>query len=245
MYKRRIQRSPAPCSRDTCTFGDLQSRHTFPCVCKLAILLVLATLIFLVLTGAMSCDKAVTGTTLHKLQYSKSELIQLRKESVQVSSEVHLNVCNLGIQRRRGRRAGRKIRRRIQVVNQSHEFSKRFANSSLRSSTLQVINTHGNGQRGFLPSILLVNARSLSNKFDDFEPTISTQHKSIHVIAVTETWFTADKPASCYNLPNFHLFHRDRIAQRGGGVALYIRDDINSRVVFEEQVPAHLEIVWV
>lgn len=62
---------------------------------------------------------------------------------------------------------------------------------------------------------------------------------------MTETWFTADKPASCYNLPNFHLFHRDRIAQRGGGVALYIRDDINSRVVFEEHVPAHLEILWV
>eukprot|EP00057_Strongylocentrotus_purpuratus_P013375 XP_011667849.1 PREDICTED: uncharacterized protein LOC105439971 [Strongylocentrotus purpuratus] len=62
---------------------------------------------------------------------------------------------------------------------------------------------------------------------------------------VTETWFSETNPASACQLPLYHLFHKDRRGQKGGGVALYVRDDMNPTEVFSDTVPPHLEALWV
>ena len=94
-----------------------------------------------------------------------------------------------------------------------------------------------------LPSIMLFNARSLSNKFNDFEVTLVSNYNNLHVIAVTETWFCATNHASTCQLSYFVQFDRsDRIS---GGVALYVREDINERTVFSDLIPLHLEVLWV
>eukprot|EP00057_Strongylocentrotus_purpuratus_P017941 XP_011672415.1 PREDICTED: uncharacterized protein LOC100890267 [Strongylocentrotus purpuratus] len=92
---------------------------------------------------------------------------------------------------------------------------------------------------------MLFNARSLSNKFSDFEAVLNTTHTNSDVIGVTETWFSAAKPASACQLSSFKLFHNDREERQGGGVALYIRDDINCYEVFRNVTPPHLEALWV
>ena len=58
-----------------------------------------------------------------------------------------------------------------------------------------------------------LNARSLSN--------------IVHLIAVTETWFLEEKPASACTLQGYEQFHHDR-ESTGGGVALYVQEDMNA-----------------
>ena len=43
----------------------------------------------------------------------------------------------------------------------------------------------------------------------------------------------------------FTLFHKDRLDKRGGGVALYARNDLRATLFGVESTPSHLEIIWV
>ena len=91
---------------------------------------------------------------------------------------------------------------------------------------------------------MLFNARSLVNKFSDFDAILDCQRKSVHLIAVTETWFSKINPARSYPLPSYRQFHRDRQDRTGGGIAVYVRQDISSREVSTEHIPGHLEVMW-
>ncbi|XP_042875153.1 uncharacterized protein LOC122255263 [Penaeus japonicus] len=62
------------------------------------------------------------------------------------------------------------------------------------------------------------------------------------VIGVSETWFSRNKPAKLYALPGYELLHKDR-ETRGGGVALYLRNELNIRNI-NIGVPDNLECVW-
>ena len=67
------------------------------------------------------------------------------------------------------------------------------------------------------------NATSLNNKFDEFIEEINASKSQ--VVFVCETWWT-DKSAT--NVPGYNLFRKDRQFSRGGGVCIYIRDNLNS-----------------
>ncbi|XP_072172620.1 uncharacterized protein [Diadema setosum] len=95
------------------------------------------------------------------------------------------------------------------------------------------------------PSLIVFNARSLNNKIDDLEATLRSQHKDVTLIAVTETWFSMDKSASACELPGYNLFHRDRPDRPGGGVCLYVRNDLSATEVFIDCVPTYLEVLWI
>lgn len=76
---------------------------------------------------------------------------------------------------------------------------------------------------------LYTNATSLVNKWDDF---ISLIHFNDfpHIIMVTETWFNCK---SIKKVPNYTLFNKDRSQIRGGGVAIYVRMDVESIDIYE------------
>ena len=75
--------------------------------------------------------------------------------------------------------------------------------------------------------MVLLNARSIRNKWLEFQAMISTE--SVEIIGITETWVdTAGRDFEGeYRLPGYSLFHQDRAGRAGGGVMLYAKRHLN------------------
>jgi Reverse transcriptase (RNA-dependent DNA polymerase)/Endonuclease-reverse transcriptase len=68
------------------------------------------------------------------------------------------------------------------------------------------------------------NATSLNNKFDEFKASLA-YHSHPHLLFITETWFNDE---SLTKLSNYSLFKRDRQGKAGGGVALYVKNNLKA-----------------
>lgn len=88
-----------------------------------------------------------------------------------------------------------------------------------------------------------MNARSLLNKLDELEH-ISRSQPQPSIISVSETWCRPSEPDSMYTLDGYTCYRSDRTLNRGGGVALYILNSLQHRLLstFND---SHLESVWV
>lgn len=73
--------------------------------------------------------------------------------------------------------------------------------------------------------ILYLNSRSLANKTFEIEQIISSKKAPVHLIAITETWLNEDN-CKYVNISNFTPIHSCRPTERGGGVAFYIRSNL-------------------
>jgi len=74
-------------------------------------------------------------------------------------------------------------------------------------------------------SCLLLNARSLMNKFDIFEAVVSVL--DVDIIGVTESWASPQVLDTEISLNGYQLFRCDRSSpNKGGGVLLYVRDSL-------------------
>lgn len=80
---------------------------------------------------------------------------------------------------------------------------------------------------------MYTNLCSLSSKFDLFLLYVNTNNPS--VVIITETWLNSNDRNSTYNMPGYTLIRLDRKHKksksegktRGGGVAMYVRDNVN------------------
>jgi hypothetical protein len=70
------------------------------------------------------------------------------------------------------------------------------------------------------------NACSLPHNFDKFTNYLNLLQFPFSIIGVSETWLTSTNIAQC-ELDNYKLITCNRINRQGGGVALYIRDNID------------------
>ena len=52
--------------------------------------------------------------------------------------------------------------------------------------------------------MLLCNPRSLNNKLDEFHAVLD--NSSVDLVAVTETWFSSERPMDHYNIPGYELY---------------------------------------
>ena len=89
----------------------------------------------------------------------------------------------------------------------------------------------------------LLNAQSLKNKFNFLHFEVIIQYNYPKIVFITETWLTSELPNSlfpCHN--NYSVYRKDRHAMKGGGVAILVRNDIDSFVI-ESDVFNGLEIV--
>ena len=50
---------------------------------------------------------------------------------------------------------------------------------------------------------------------------------NIGVAIVTETWFTKNHNDQCTTVPGYCLLRKDRDRKKGGGVDMYVRNDID------------------
>lgn len=73
-----------------------------------------------------------------------------------------------------------------------------------------------------------INAQSLNNKIDEFR--LLVENSSVDVICVSETWLKETTPNSIINLNGYQIFRADRTT-RGGGVAIYIKNNIKCKFI--------------
>ena len=79
-------------------------------------------------------------------------------------------------------------------------------------------------------SLMHINARSLNKNFDSLELLLtSLQNFPFSVIGVTETWLHTNSPP-LYSLENYQMLRSDRGHRKGGGVAIYAKNDIKFKV---------------
>ena len=97
-----------------------------------------------------------------------------------------------------------------------------------------------------MPSFLLTNTNHILNKIDE----LSILSRSIlpAIIAVTETWLSSDITDDILSLAHsnfsYVIYRRDRPQHTGGGVLMYIRDDIKSTRLSHLESDIH-EVLWV
>ena len=76
---------------------------------------------------------------------------------------------------------------------------------------------------------ILVNARSIKNKFFSLHFEVVLQYNFPEVILVTETWLTSSDPDSLFLChPRYAIYRKDREVGPRGGVAVLIRNDFRS-----------------
>ena len=83
---------------------------------------------------------------------------------------------------------------------------------------------------------MCVNARSLVDKFNNFQLLLSRLNVKFSLIVVTETWFAEHEFLNQYELDGYNLFCNSRKKNKGGGVCAYVSQKFEARVE-----PARLE----
>jgi hypothetical protein len=114
-------------------------------------------------------------------------------------------------------------------VNSSRDFRKRV----LR--TVPVEDSH-------LPVLLLTNICHLSNKLDDLSVVVRDLKPT--VVCLTETWLDSSVPDIAIDLYGYHAFRKDRSSGCGGGVAVYVLNEVQCRRLLDYERDLY-EIMWI
>uniref|UniRef100_K7EWV1 Endonuclease/exonuclease/phosphatase domain-containing protein n=1 Tax=Pelodiscus sinensis TaxID=13735 RepID=K7EWV1_PELSI len=87
---------------------------------------------------------------------------------------------------------------------------------------------------------LYTNARSLGNKMEELE--LLVQEVKPDIIGITETWWNTRHDWST-GIEGYVLFRKDRNKGKGGGVALYIKDEVDCKEIKSDRMEK-TESVW-
>ena len=93
-----------------------------------------------------------------------------------------------------------------------------------------------------LSSWAVVNARSINNKLPELHHFISSNN--LQVLCVTETWLDSTVPNSVIAPAGYSVFRHDRLT-RGGGVAVFCRNDVSVENVAIPQCFEDIEVVCI
>ncbi len=87
------------------------------------------------------------------------------------------------------------------------------------------------------------NPTSLNNKLNEINFFL-VKHDFPEILFFTETWFRDDSPAQ---LENYYLFHNSRYKGHGGGVAIYVRNDVKAYEFISDPLLSDtgLEQTWI
>ena len=75
-------------------------------------------------------------------------------------------------------------------------------------------------------SILHKNARSFIHNIDDVILLLDSIETKFSFIVITETWLQ-NHNADIYTINNYNAIHTTRINTKGGGISIYIKDNLN------------------
>ena len=94
--------------------------------------------------------------------------------------------------------------------------------------------------------IVSLNARSMVNKFLNFHFEVIAEHDP-HIVSISETWLHGQEeyPNGLFCCSNAYVIYRcDRMSSQGGGVALIIKKELKSQLLFSSPI-VDGEILWV
>lgn len=93
-----------------------------------------------------------------------------------------------------------------------------------------------------LPSFCLANARSLLPKLDELSALLGTN--VVDFVAITVTWLNGDFEDHLLSICGYNILWRDWVHSRGGGVCVYLAQDIPCRHLLDLENP-NFECLWV
>ena len=83
-----------------------------------------------------------------------------------------------------------------------------------------------------------ININSIQNKFDHLMAAVSG---NIDILLITETKIDFTFPANQFYLNGYNVPYRNDRDTKGGGILIYICDDIRSRIIECENLPSSFE----
>ena len=76
-------------------------------------------------------------------------------------------------------------------------------------------------------TLYLINPTSLAKSAALQQLATELRLLKIGIAVVAETWFTSLHTDNLVNIDGYNLFRKDRLNKTAGGVAVYVRDDID------------------
>ena len=83
-------------------------------------------------------------------------------------------------------------------------------------------------------SLMTLNCQSLNSKFDELKLQIELLNRtncSFTAICLQETWLLDDADLSLFQLPGYNLISKGYVSTAHGGVAIYLKKDLNYKVL--------------
>ena len=148
------------------------------------------------------------------LAYTPAQLRSICSVKVRLCRPQHndviARVVSLGLRRRtrRGSRAGRRCNKRSINSIIGDAVTSQVVSPSRSNEHDQLFTVGSQPKRWMLPSFLLTNLRSLTNKLDDFETVVRLNNSD--VVCLTETWLSVNVPSESVSMNGFSLFRKDR-----------------------------------
>lgn len=89
--------------------------------------------------------------------------------------------------------------------------------------------------------VAFLNVQSLSSHYAEFASLLIQEE--FDIVGISETWLTSNISSGLVRVDDYNLIRRDR-GSRGGGVAIYIRNTFNYKVL-DSQLHEALEQIWI
>lgn len=95
-------------------------------------------------------------------------------------------------------------------------------------------------------NIAHVNAQSLAciSHFDEIYKILN-DNKNLHILAISETWLNTNHTLKKYKIPGYKLLRSDRTRSSGGGVALYISENLKPKKLNVNDASSGVEFIFV
>ena len=84
-------------------------------------------------------------------------------------------------------------------------------------------------------SIFHLNIRSLQNKLDDLTTLLANLDVKFSIVGITETWL--QNSAHNVDINGYDFVFKNRSSKSGGGVGLYVSNDLNFKIREDTRVP--------
>lgn len=83
-----------------------------------------------------------------------------------------------------------------------------------------------------------------AGKFDELRCILQALDNAIHILIVTETWIKTDDEANRFQIPNYTHYYNHRTTNRGGGVSMFVRNDIRHAQIEDTCIDGN-HFLWV
>ena len=164
--------------------------------------------------------------------YEREYLLRHRRGSGYPPPSVIQCLKSLNLFRNRGSRGGKSVVRPIRAVTSNIRRVRQVEKREYKYVEVPRVWYS-------LPSLLLSNVTSLSNKMDEL--IVSVRSTCADIVAITEAWQIV--PEVCM-MQDYQLFHHLRTERRGGGVALFCRSSLSPSHL-HVTIPNGVEALWV